>query len=186
MPSVIGTDLTSGVNVAANYRRIFAPFTRFSTREIAIFQISLFGLSSYTLTDEELDDQVNPYYYPDSPVEYEVNGWFARAVIALQQNVEVLAVFRPGDARNENDGNSFIVMVSADTANTGNENLDAEAGYNNKAKSIAYAISNALEVYTEVAHMRVRGGEFRYSDLNGLATPDSEQAVKVSAGTKPE
>jgi hypothetical protein len=182
MPSLIGAQLGGGATgtVAQNYRRHFAPYTRFSTREVAIFQISVAGLSTDTLIDEELVGELNPYFYPDSPIEYETNGYFAQAVQAVQTQAEVLAVFRPGDGRDDNDGNSFIVMVSADTANTGNENLDTDAGQNDMAQSIADAVGDALNENTDVYHMRIRGGDFRYSDLNGLSTDDRSQAAKVS------
>jgi hypothetical protein len=190
MPSLLPADMPegyTGVQVAQNYRRHFAPFTSFSTRQLAFFQVTLYGLDNDTLTDEELDIEANtnPYFEPDYGQEYQADGYFAKAVQAVQQNAEVFGVFRAGDGRGEGDGNSFIVMVAVDTANTGNVGLDetdnAQNGYNEMSQSIAEAVYNGTgEVDTDVYHMRLRGGDFRYSDLNGLPTDDRSQAVKSS------
>ena len=176
MPSLIGN------YVGANYRKQFAPFTRFGTRELAFFQVSIFGLSDSTLTDEENGSYENPYYFPENENEYDNTGYFQKAVMGAQQNVELYGVFRPGDARGESDGNSFIIMVAMDTANTGNENPQ---NTNNFAQSIADAVYNTVGEYTEVSHMRIRGGDFRYTDLAGLEVADRAAAFKATAGTQP-
>lgn len=172
MPSLIGN------YVAANYRKQFAPFTRFGTRQLAFFQISM-DLSNGTLTAEENGAYENPYYAPEAENEYDANGYFQKAVMAVQQNVELYGVFRPGDGRNDSDGNSFIIMVAIDTANIGNED---PVNSNMNAQSIADAVYNTTGVNTDVYHMRIRGGETRYTDLNGLEVAEKASAVKASAG----
>jgi hypothetical protein len=185
MPNTIST------YVAANYRRAFAPFTRFNTRKLAFFQISCYGLSDGTLTDEELSDQPNPYFEPTAEIEYTHNGYFMRAIQGVETRAEIHGVFRPGDGRGDSDGNSFIVMVAIDTANVGstNEELNSDgnpANYNDNSTSIAEAVSDALDgEYVEVYQMRIRGGDFRYTDLNGLEVTDKAQAKVASAGRRP-
>jgi hypothetical protein len=181
MPNTIDT------YVAANYRRAFAPFTRFNTRKLAFYQISLFGLSNGTLTDEELDG-ANPYFEPTAEIEYQHNGYFQRAIQAVETRGEIYGVFRPGDGHNDNDGNSFIVLLAEDTANVGstNESLNDDgnpANYNDNSTSIAETVADAIQDYVEVYQMRIRGGEFRFSDLNGLDTNDKASAKKSVAGT---
>jgi hypothetical protein len=178
MPSLVNT------SIGANYRRAFAPVTNFGTRVLAFYQVTL-DLSYGTLTDEEGgDNNQNPYFYPENPNEYDRAGYFQKAVQAIQQNAEVFGVFRPGDGRGDSDGNSFMVMISADNSSTGNENLDTEAGYNDMAQSIADAVYNSLDVGCDVYHMRIRGGETRYTDLQGLSVADKASA-KVASARRP-
>jgi hypothetical protein len=188
MPNLINNpgNLT---DVAANYRRNFAPFTRFGTRQLGFFEISL-DLSNNTLTDEELNDQPNPYFEPHSEIEYQRDGYFQRAIQAIETRAEIYAVFRPGSYYNgtngeePNDGNTFIVQLAVDTANVGSDNDPRDVTYNANSGSIAEAVSMACDCYVEVTQMRLRGSYFRYSDLNGLAITDRTQAVKSTAGTK--
>jgi hypothetical protein len=177
MPSLIGN------YVAANYRKQFAPFTRFGTRQLAFFQISMFDLSNDTLTDEEFSSNGdnNPYFHPEVESEYAASGYFQQAVMAVQQNVELYGVFRPGDGYQDSDGNSFIIMVGIDTANIGNEDPN---NTNNFTQSIADAVYNTTGQNTDVYHMRIRGGSFRWTDLNGLEVTDKAQAAKSSAGPR--
>ena len=182
----LGGDSTG--TVGANYHRTFSPFTRFGTRQLAFFQISLFGLSNGTLTDEELEggrySPINPYYLPEWESEYEANGYFQKAIQAVETRAEIYGVFRPGDAYQDNDGNSFIVMVAIDTANVGSNNDPNDVNFNNNSGSIAQAVSEAIDDYVEVIHMRVKGGAFKFTDLNGLIVEDKAQAAKSTAGTR--
>ena len=180
--SPLGGDSTG--TLGANYRRAFSPFTRFGTRQLAFFQVSLFGLSNDTLTDEELNNQANPYFQPEAEIEYEANGYFQKAIQAIETRAEIYGVFRPGDGYQDNDGNSFIVMVAMDTANVGSDNDPNDVNFNSNSGSIANAVSDAIDEYVEVYHMRIRGGSFRWTDLNGLAVEDKAQAAKSTAGTR--
>lgn len=187
MPSVIGQQV-GDTTIGANYRRAFAPFTRFNTRKLAFFQVSLFGLSDSTLTDEELNDQANPWFEPTAEIEYEHDGYFQKAIQAIETRAEIHGVFRPGDGRGDSDGNSFIVLVAIDTANVGSNNDPVQSegnpgNYNNNSGSIAEAVSDAIDDYVEVYQMRIRGGDFRFTDLNGLEVAEKAQAAKSTAGT---
>jgi hypothetical protein len=89
MPSVIGTDSGSGVNVAANYLKTL-PSTQFGTRQLSVLNIAI------------ADVFVN-YANADS--------LFSKSVRALQQTAEVWAVFTPVDASTD----SFNVIISTDS-----------------------------------------------------------------------
>jgi hypothetical protein len=185
MPNLINNQ-GNVTDIAANYNRTFSPFTRFGTRQLAFFQISLFGLSNNTLTDEELDipSNENPYFYPEAEIEYEPNGYFQKAIQAIETRAEIYGVFRPGDGYQDNDGNSFIVMVAMDTVNVGSNNDPNDVNFNNNSSSIADVVSEAIDEYVEVFRMRIRGGSFRWTDLNGLEVSEKAQAAKTTAGTK--
>lgn len=86
MPSVIGTDSGSGVNVAANYLKA-RPSTRFSTRQLAFFQIDVANI------------HVNPEY---------ADSLFSKVVRGVQVVAEIYAVGTPYSG-------SVIVVVAADT-----------------------------------------------------------------------
>lgn len=90
MPSVIGTDSGSGVNVAANYLKA-RPSTRFATRQLAFFTVTISGVHTN-------------YLNADSA--------YSRAIRAVQQNAEIYAVGIPA-------ANDFVVVVAQDTANDG-------------------------------------------------------------------
>ena len=89
MPSVIGTDSGSGVNVAANYLKTL-PTTQFGTRQISVINIAI------------VDVFVN---------HADANSLFSKSVRALQQTAEVWAVFTPVDANTD----SFNAVISTDS-----------------------------------------------------------------------
>ena len=171
MPNLLDTD------VGTNYRRAFAPFTRFNTRKLAFYEIDLDGLAPDTLEDEELDisSYENPYFSPTHENEYTHNGNFQKAIQVIETRAEIHGVFRPS-------GNVFMVMVAEDTANVGStntpENSDGNPGnYNDNSKSIEEALSDAfdgMDVY--VNQRRIKGDQFNYTDLNGLEVADKAQA----------
>lgn len=90
MPSVIGTDSGSGVNVAANYLKA-RPSTRFATRQLAFFTVTISGVHTNYLN---------------------ANSDYSKAIRAIQQNAEIYAVGIPA-------ANDFVVVVAQDTANDG-------------------------------------------------------------------
>jgi hypothetical protein len=190
MPSVIN-QATGATTVGANYRRAFAPFTRFNTRKLGFFEISM-DLSADTLENEELGGQPNPYFEPTAEIEFEHDGYFQRAIQAIETRGEIHGVFRPGNYYNgvngneTNDGNTFIVLLAMDTVNVGsdNESLNGEGNpgnFNNASGSIADAVADACDCDVTVNQLRLKGSYFRFSDLNGLETDDRSQAVKVSS-----
>ena len=89
MPSIIGTDAGSGVNVAANYLKTL-PSTQFGTRQISVINIAM--------VDVAIDHALS-------------NSLFSKSVRALQQTAEVWAVFTPVDAGTD----SFNAVISTDS-----------------------------------------------------------------------
>ena len=96
MPSVIGNTGYNGLGgPAANYLKA-KPSTRFATRQLAFFTVTISGVH----TDWE-----------DS------NSAYSRAIRAVQLNAEIYAVGLPA-------ANDFVVVVAQDTANDGDNTDD--------------------------------------------------------------
>lgn len=94
MPSVIGTDSLSSVNVAANYL-VAKPSTQFGTRQLSVLNIAIDGVYTNYANADSL---------------------FSKSVRALQQTAEVWAVFTPVDDTTD----SFNVIISTDSQWAGN------------------------------------------------------------------
>ena len=86
MPSVIGTDAGSGVDVAANYLKTLSS-TQFGTRQLWVIQVAITGVDTN---------------YANA------NSLFTKSVRALQQTAEVWAVFTPTSGQ-------FNAIISADS-----------------------------------------------------------------------
>jgi hypothetical protein len=97
MPSVIGADSGSGVNVAANYLKT-RPSTRFGTRQLSFYDVQITGVATNFL---------------------DPNSDYSKAVRAIQTQAEIYAVGEPSS-------DHFIVVVAADTTNDGS-NTDGGA-----------------------------------------------------------
>jgi hypothetical protein len=122
MPSLIGADAGSGVNVAANYNAmpsqqsygIGEKYTNFGTRQLSIIKVAVSG-------------GTNDMRYADgsSGADYTAAGsLFAKAVRALQTYAEVYAVYAPV-------AGGFLAVVALDTANSsdsGNGDTDGAIG----------------------------------------------------------
>lgn len=117
MPSVIGTDSLSGVNVAANYLKA-APSTQFGTRQLSVLTITKEGLTA------------------GGSEELAADSLYSKIVRALQQTAEVWAIFEP--VENGGSADSFNVIISADSQFTGDSahqgavnggGIDNEGGY---------------------------------------------------------
>jgi hypothetical protein len=96
MPSVIGNTGYNGLGgPASNYLKA-KPSTRFATRQLAFFTV--------TIADVHLN-------YLNA------NSLYSRAIRAVQQNAEIYAVGIPA-------ANDFVVVVAQDTANDGDNTDD--------------------------------------------------------------
>ena len=98
MPSVIGTDSTSGINVAANYLKA-RPSTRFSTRQLAFFNIAVTGIETSF----------------EAP-----NSLFSKVIRAVQVVAEIYAVGTPASG-------NVIVVVATDTTTGETKAFNANA-----------------------------------------------------------
>jgi hypothetical protein len=103
MPSQINNEgnvgYEQGLTVSANYLKA-KPSTRFSTRQLAFFTV--------TISNVQVD-------YLDS------DSLYSRAIRAVQQNAEIYAVGIPA-------ANDFVVVVAQDTANDGDNTDDGLNG----------------------------------------------------------
>jgi len=138
MPSVIGPDSGTGINVAANYLKT-KPSTRFATRQLTFFDVTVNGC------------QTNPY---DS------NSLYSRAVRGVQVAAEIYAVGEPAS-------DHFMVVVASDTAvdpHTNDE--DGNGQLNAMAQSLQSAIGSICQGITP-KHLHGAGfglGRLYYSD----------------------
>jgi len=132
MPSVIGTDSGSGVNVAANYLKTL-PSTQFGTRQISVINIAI------------ADVFVN---------HANADSLFSKSVRALQQTAEVWAVFTPVDAGTD----SFNAVIATHTqwagdsagGQQGNIGVDG-TGYGILETAIAAGNGGVAATVTDVA-----------------------------------
>ena len=114
MPSVIGTDSNSGVNVAANYLKA-RPSTRFSTRQLAFVEVQITNVQNN---------------YQDSDSNY------SRAIRGLQVVAEVYAVGVPASGY-------FMAVIAQDTDGA-NDNNDIDNNDASDSQSMFEAIERSL------------------------------------------
>ena len=122
MPSVIGTDSGSGINVAANYLKT-KPSTRFATRQLQFYDVQVNGCA----TDP-----------------YDSNSLYSRAVRGVQVAAEIYAVGEPYS-------DHFMVVVASDTTTDPVNILGSEAGdgtVNDMAQSLQTAIGSICQSVT--------------------------------------
>jgi hypothetical protein len=138
MPSVIGQDSGTGVNVAANYLKT-KPSTRFATRQLTFFDVQVNGCAT------------NPY---DS------NSLYSRAVRGVQVAAEIYAVGEPAS-------DHFMVVVASDTAADPHSNdYDGDGTMNEMAQSLQTAIGSICQGVSP-KHLHGTGfasGRLNYSD----------------------
>lgn len=123
MPSLIGVNAQTGVNVAANYNAMPAQqtygvgerYTNFGTRQLSVIKVAI---ASGTNDMRYADGATNTTSYTDA------NSLFANAVRALQTYAEVFAVYAPV-------ATGFLAVVALDTGNSsdsGNGETDGSIG----------------------------------------------------------
>lgn len=141
MPSVIGTDSGSGINVAANYLKT-KPSTRFATRQLTFFDVQVNGCAS------------NPY---------NADSLYSKAVRGVQVAAEIYAVGEPAS-------DHFIVVVASDTAaDPHSNNFDGDSynndgsGYNAMAQTLQTAIGSICQ---GVSAIHLYGNGFDTGRLN--------------------
>ena len=102
MPSVIGADSGSGVNVAANYLKASAS-TQFGTRQLSVIKIV------------QADDAVSASA---------ANSLYSKSIRALQQTAEVYAVYAPVNTTDD----YFCAIIATDTQWDGAATDDTKLG----------------------------------------------------------
>ena len=108
MPSLIGADAGSGVNVAENYLKSVAR-TAFGTRSLRLIKVA--GVHNSVAVDFT-DGVIGTNGGNGTGAYTDSNSMWVKAIMALQGFVEIYATFTPGTG-------GFIVAVSDDTANDG-------------------------------------------------------------------
>lgn len=130
MPSLINNG--DAVSVAQNYLKT-VPTTQFGTRTLKPMLIYVNGLATN---------------YTDS------NSLFTRTIRAIQQNVELYAVFNPS-------GSWVLVLVASDT--TPQDNLTDEAN-NNRDAYLELVLDRAGIAGAEVWNAQINGANINYND----------------------
>jgi len=123
MPSLIGADSGSGVNVAANYLKAVES-TQFATRGLRLIKVE--AVHSAAAVDFGKAVLAGTGVYTTS------NSLYQKGLNALMGFVEVYATFAPGTG-------GFIVAIADDTANDGN------AGGQNPSASVSNSPFTAAE-----------------------------------------
>jgi hypothetical protein len=125
MPNLINNpgNLT---DVAANYRKAFAPFTLFGTRQLRFYHIYIDNLN-VNHPDNGGDDYManeyeSPFGGPDGwagelyQPNFATDSIFARVISVIQTQAEIYGVWHPESDDGDPDDNSyFTVMVAGDT-----------------------------------------------------------------------
>ena len=152
-----GDQIANNPTVVANYLRT-VPTTRLSTRQLQFFEVSVTGAS----TDPTLSNSV-----------------FNKAVRGIQAQAEVIAIGSP-------NGSNFMIVVSADTANDGN-NSDALENYSNAfARTLAQSVNASVGCSdADVAYKVMYGNSFS-SAYGGRAEtmPNTEGTGEPSYGNE--
>jgi len=125
MPNLIN-NMGNVTDVAANYRKSFAPFTLFGTRQLRFYFIYIDGLNvnhgdnggdfynanSYESPFGGPDGWDGPQYQPN----FGVDSVFAKVVSVIQTQAELYGVWHPeSNGGNPNSDSYFTVMVAGDT-----------------------------------------------------------------------
>jgi hypothetical protein len=151
-----GDQIANNPTVVANYLRT-VPTTRLSTRQLQFFEVSVTGAS----TDPTLSNSV-----------------FSKAVRGIQAQAEVIAIGSP-------NGSNFMIVVSADTANDGN-NSDALENYSNAlARTLQDSVQASTGLSATVAYKVMYGNSFS-SAYGGRAEtmPNTEGTGEPSYGNE--
>jgi hypothetical protein len=151
-----GDQIANNPTVVANYLRT-VPTTRLSTRQLQFFEVSVTGAS----TDPTLSNSV-----------------FSKAVRGIQAQAEVIAIGSP-------NGSNFMIVVSADTANDGN-NSDVLENYTNAlARTLQDSVQASTGLSATVAYKVMYGATFGNAYGGRAETmPDTEGTGKPSYGNE--
>lgn len=133
MARYAGDQIANNPEVVANYLRT-EPTTRLSTRQLQFFEVSL-----------DTSGLNNTQNLP--------NSIFSKAVRGIQAQAEVVAIGSP-------NSNRFMIVVSADTANDGNESDPNGYFVNNLARTLQQSVSASTNLDCNVTYKVLYGGGF--------------------------
>ena len=128
MPNLINNpgNLT---DVAANYRKSFAPFTLFGTRQLRFYFIYIYGLNvnhpdnggdNYNCNSYENPfggpDGIDPTYAQLHQPNFATDSIFARVLASIQTQAEIYGVWHPeSNDPGPTSDSYFTVMIAGDT-----------------------------------------------------------------------
>jgi len=181
MPNLINNE-GNLTDVAANYRRAFAPFTLFGTRQLRFYFIYIDNLNvnhgdnggdSYDANAYE-----SPFGGPDGwdgelyQPNFSSDSIFARVISVIQTQAELYGVWHP-EANDENSASSdctFTVMVAGDThADDGYQQYQNDPGIGPNSQRLEDAIYDALAGtscnYVDVRQAAI-SGDYLFEDSN--------------------
>jgi len=178
MPNLINNpgNLT---DVAANYRKSFAPFTLFGTRQLRFYFIYIDNLNVnhpdnggdfYNANAYESPfggpDGIDPDYAQLYQPNFGVDSIFARVISVIQTQAELYGVWHPEDDGGDPDSNSyFTVMVAGDTH--ADDGYDA-GGIGDNSQRLEDAIYDVL-VGTSCNSVDVRQAYISGTDIDQMS-----------------
>lgn len=136
MPSLIGADAGSGVNVAANYLKMTpqntyadgAYYSNFGTRQLTAILINKSTAGSSSDMTKGADGANGNYY--------DANSLLARITRSVQQFAEVYYVGQP-------DASNVVMLIATDTANSSDTTGNVQNfGWGDMEADLAAAVNN--------------------------------------------
>jgi hypothetical protein len=189
MPNLINNQI--GTDVAANYRKSFAPFTLFGTRQLRFYFIYIDNLNvnhednggdSYNANSYESpfggpDGWDGPQYQPN----FGVDSVFAKVVSVIQTQAELYGVWHPDSYDNgPADSSYFTVMVAGDTHADDGYDADGIGPNSQRLEDAIYdVLANTSCNYVDVRQAYISGtdlDEDSNSSLQRGAAPVSLSA----------
>ena len=174
-------DLTNNY-VAANYRRVTVPFSRFGTRELAFYTIYVYNGGNDYLTDQVEGGEQSGY---GATVErqYNANSIMAGIIQSIQTVAELYAV---GSVETDYEVSYFTIAVSHDTYKDGNSDNYEPTPLSDHSKVIAdviddycneaYSDYDGLDVYRAAMY-----GDCFFNFGYSYAMSDAIKAAKTAA-----
>lgn len=190
MPSLINP--SSGTDIAANYRKSFAPYTLFGTRQLRFYTVYINGLNVNHGDNGGDFNAANPYENefggPDGwdsdnqrAPNFNVDSAFARAIMGIQTQAEIYGVWHPdSDGSNADSDSYFTVMVAGDTHPDRQQNDN----WGDNSQTMQDAIYDALAGYNpdsvQVYQSFIAGdyfGDYMGTSLNRVQPSQEEQSA---------
>jgi hypothetical protein len=182
--------------IAANYRKSFAPFTLFGTRQLRFYNIYLHGLNvnapanggdNFNCNPYESEfggpDGIDPTYAQLYQPNFASDSIFARVISSIQTQAEIYGVFHPDNHGDNDDPTAesyFTVMVAGDTHADNSE----FPGLGSTSIRLEDAIYNALEGtsidYVRVYQAHIAGDYMDYFYGQSLNRPQLSQEEQAA------
>ena len=193
MPNLINNpgNLT---DVAANYRKAFAPFTLFGTRQLRFYFIYIDNLNvnhpdnggdNYNCNAYESPfggpDGIDPTYAQLYQPNFATDSIFARVIAVIQTQAELYGVWHPeSDGSDPDDNSYFTVMVAGDThADDGYDDVGIGPNSQRLEDAIYDVLSNTSCNYVDVRQAYISGTDI--DQMSGSSLQHGAAPVALSA-----